>query len=121
MKIALTYTDGTSNEFVTNTYLSLGDRIAFERRFGISAAKMSMAAERLRSLVGEDGELAQDADPVAFEELREEWLIYFVWRAAQREIGPLPDFETWVDTLADWNLDQDTDVPVPTTAPALSG
>jgi hypothetical protein len=100
MQITLTYTDGLVENFETDTYMSLGDRIAFERRFGVPAAKVSLAAKRIEGQL-DDGELRADADPDAFE-LREEWLTYFAWRAAQRDLGSLPEFDAWVETLADW-------------------
>jgi hypothetical protein len=107
MQIVLTYTDGSMQTFDTDTYMSLGDRIAFERLFGVPAAKVSLAAKRIEGQL-DDGQLRSDADPEAFE-LREEWLTYFAWRAAQRAFaGSLPEFDAWVETLADWTPSPET-------------
>jgi hypothetical protein len=122
MKISLTFTDGTEAEFETRTYMSLGDRIAFERRFGVTAATVGAAAERLRAHVDADGQLSADTSPEALGELREEWLLYFVWRAACRAIGPLPEFDVWADALAEWSLeDEGTDAAGPTRSGAPPG
>jgi hypothetical protein len=127
MQIVLTYTDGSVQTFETDTYMSLGDRIAFERRFGVPAAKVSLAAKRIEGQL-DDGELRPDADPEAFE-LREEWLTYFAWRAAQRAFEEsLPDFDVWVETLADWapspesatDEEREVALAVPTTGGAPS-
>lgn len=86
------------------------DQVAFERRFGVNATVL----QRLGESFNDEGELREDADPSA---IRTEWLAFVAWRVLSRTAGA-PDFEAWLEGLADLdiNIKEDDDDEVPTTA-----
>lgn len=93
----------------------LPDRVAFERRFGISATVL----QRLGELFDDDGSLRPGADP---SELREEWMAFLAWRMLHRAGAAPGEFEPWLENVSEVELreakEEDvTLVPTETAAP----
>lgn len=76
------------------------DQVAFERRFGVNATVL----QRLGESFDEQGDLLPDADPT---KIRSEWIAFVAFRVLKRDSGAeLPEsFDTWVDGLADLDID----------------
>lgn len=94
----------------------LPDRVAFERRFGISATVL----QRLGEMFDDDGNLKPGADPA---ELREEWMAFLAWRMLHRAGVVALEFEPWLENVAEVELRESKEeedlalVPTETAAP----
>ncbi|HXF72683.1 MAG TPA: hypothetical protein VNO79_08770 [Actinomycetota bacterium] len=95
-------------------FAPLADRVAFERRFGLSATVLS----RLDGLLyrpgdpeveadpGLLGRLRPDADP---SQVREEWVAFMVWRVLRRSAAAgsaVGDFEAFLERLVDLSVEE---------------
>lgn len=88
----------------------LNDRVAFERRFNLSAAVLARLGESFDA----NGRLKDEADPSA---IKEEWVAFLCWRMLARGPARGIDFETWIDQLEGLDLDvEDEDEAVPPTS-----
>lgn len=93
------------------SYMGLGDRVAFERRFGTSTSAVMMQLGGAFT-VDDDGEqvVADDAD---LSELREEHHAFFAWRGLRRECDGVPDFDEFIDNAVDLEIDREPDPTEP--------
>jgi hypothetical protein len=88
-----TMLDGRGLRAECKTYMCTADRIAFERRFKLSSTTLS----KLAPLYDEDGKPKPGAD---FSEVREEWTLFYGWRALARELnGQLGDFDAFCEEV----------------------
>jgi hypothetical protein len=99
MRAKIKTTDYAGNATVSEgVFAGWGDQVAFERRFGVNAAVMG----RLRDAFDESGALKPDADA---SEIRTEWLAFLAWRVAARGAAAGMDFDTWLESIADLELE----------------
>jgi hypothetical protein len=83
----------------------LGDEVAFERQFKMSAAVVGLASQKAQQYgvaakaAEEAGEEPPDMDPGMFP--RTEWIAFFAWRQLRREHPGViaTKFETFVDSV----------------------
>jgi hypothetical protein len=88
-----TMLDGRELRAETKTYMCTADRIAFERRFKLSSTTMGKFAD----LYDEKGMPKKGAD---FSEMREEWHLFYGWRALGRELnGQVGDFDAFCESV----------------------
>lgn len=116
--------DGTKQE-ADGAVFSLADRVAFERRFQIPAAKMSQVERWL--YMADDREVKENPDLLGQlrpggEEFREEWLVYFAYRLLRRTAITADEYEAWLEKVDDVSVDlQAEEVPNPTEPARPSG
>ncbi len=107
--------DGRSFEH-EGLFAPLADRVAFERRFGVSATVLG----RVAAMFDEEGNLQPDADPAG---LKEEWVAFLVWRVLARknalgaEVGSFEDFLEAADAIGVEVVKEQADPEVDPTAP----
>lgn len=116
-RVTATLLDGRSFEHV-GLFAPLADRVAFERRFHVSATVLGRVAE----MFDEEGNLREGADPAG---LREEWIAFLVWRVLARknvydgEMGSADEFiEAVVAVEVTEVKDEEADPEVDPTAPS---
>jgi len=102
-KVSVQLFDGTTQE-AEGAVFGLADRVAFERRFQIPAAKMSDLERWI--YMDEDPEVKANPElkgrlKPGGEEFREEWLIYFSYRLLRRSGGTTDDYEVWLEKVDD--------------------
>jgi hypothetical protein len=91
--LLVTMLDGRELRAETKTYMCTADRIAFERRFKLSSTAMATFAD----LYDEKGMPKKGAD---FSEMREEWHLFYGWRALGRELnGQVGDFDAFCESV----------------------
>lgn len=103
--IRITDLEGKVTDTRTRSYMATADRVAFERQFDRSWNELA----QLRDQFDEDGKPKPGAD---LSGLRDEWILFFCWRAIQREADPpgsLGPFDEWVETVESHDLDPDDD------------
>jgi hypothetical protein len=109
--IKLEFLGGDVLEFETNMFMCAADRVAFERRFGVTVGQL---AEITGSGPGGAVDLGR---------LREEWILFFAWRCANRSPGgDQGPFDAWIELvagveLADIDPDGRAETAVDPTAP----
>jgi hypothetical protein len=100
-------------------FAPLADRVAFERRFGVSAVVLSRISEMFYDEADPEvqldpsrkGQLREDADASG---LHEEWIAFLVWRVLARKAGAgaaAGTFEEFLERVGDVvveNLDEET-------------
>jgi hypothetical protein len=105
--ITITYIDPDREalKFRAPGFMGLGDRYAFEERFGLSSANLAPMGTALQQMAE-----ALEKGDVSSEELqlRETWYAFFVWRAAKRWIPGTLEFEDWIDAIDDLEVDERT-------------
>ena len=113
--VTATQIDGPVLEAETLTYMCTADRIAFERHFKVSSAVMAAWNELFD---GTTGEPKPGAD---LKDVHEEWIAFFAWRALSRALnGAMPDFEGFIESLAEVKVGPPEEAANPTTAAPLS-
>ena len=119
MRIVLGLIDGTKYEAEADlsTFGCLADRVAFERRFDVSAAVLAKVEEFVRR--NDDGTTTvTDAEGLA-DVLREEHVLFLAWRELRRQVPDVPDdFDEVLESTASLGLHGSTReaTPDPTTA-----
>lgn len=93
--------DGTKFEAAVpeKSYMGLGDRVAFERRYGTSTPAV-LADIGSMFIEDEDGERQVDTE-ADLSTLREEHVLFFSWRGLSRGADGVPDFDEFADQVAD--------------------
>lgn len=98
-------------EATSRTYMCTADRVAFERRFGQSSGALAS----LRDKFDEQGKPRPGAD---LSDLRDEWIAFFAWRVLNRHAGDQGDFDSWIERVADIELEDLDDRPEVTSGDA---
>jgi hypothetical protein len=108
--------DGTHHEFTTRTFMCAADRVAWERQFGLKSSAM------IRGAAGaERYETTKDLADLADSGLDEEWLMFFAWRCAVRDLdGFTMGWQEFSEQLAEYDLPQEAKAEDPTMAEAAS-
>lgn len=115
--VTATMFDGTEHK-ATGEYLALADRVAFERKFGISTAILSKHA----SLFDDKGTLKDDADLSDLEGNVAEQHSFLSWRLLSRGGCDVGDFDTFIDACVNIEVGPKEDGGVdPTIAEAQPG
>lgn len=112
--------DETEHDFDTTTYQCTADLVAFERRFGISAAQLGDIGSAVKAVaLAEDPETLNGVRDKA-RQLKDEWVAFFTWRCAARGVAALAEmpFDAFVDTLAEVTITVPEAVPDPTGVPS---
>jgi len=117
MKITIERFDGPSETFAPVAYMGMADRVAFERRFGVDSAELVRWGRDLKRISGDLDDDETDLPPGA--KLNEEWIAFFVWRAARRGLGVTASFDEWIDDVAGFGFDDVA--PDPTEPPPPGG
>lgn len=143
-RITARFIDGETAEFTTRLYMCFGDRVAFERKYGVSSGTIAAHAAKMKGQVetNADGEeeLREDADPEVMGGLKDEWLAYFGWRCIVRDVPNQASigFEDFLENLEELDMvdvDAEADAPLtsdpdklaeradadPTGVPAMTG
>lgn len=96
-KVKLTFSDETTFEGTLRTYMVLPDVIRWENKYNRGASDLQNQ-----------------------ETLRVEWLVFFVWRAYNREIanGDGLEFEAFTDSLLEFEAVEDDAVDPTSAAPS---
>lgn len=89
----------------------LTDRVAFERRFGVTAAVLS----RIGDFFNAEGRMRPDADAAA---LREEWVAFIVFRILARGRAYGEDFDRFLEEVAEVEIEQLAEEAVPFETPS---
>jgi hypothetical protein len=108
--VAVSLLDGTKQE-AKGPVFTQGDRIAFERQFSIPAVKLA----ELERLFDKKGKLREGADISGF---REEWLVFFAYRALVRAEQVSDDYEAWLEKIDDLEFEMRPDEAANPTAEA---
>jgi len=97
-KVKATMEDGTFFE-ASGPWMTLADRVAFERQFGMNVATIGKAYQ---------GAAKKDTG-----QLREEWTVFWAFRLLARScpVGPYKDF---IERVAEMNIDMGGAKPDPT-------
>lgn len=98
MKLTVRFVDGAEQTVETRTYMCLADRVAFERHFGDSTVKA------MRALAGDYADGERRAEAMAG--FREEWTVFFTWRCLRRFEPETPDFDAFLETVAEVEIGQ---------------
>lgn len=102
-KVSATFAGGRTVESNADLWMCLSDRVAFERKFGKST--MSLAKFAPQNGNGDAPADTTARDDEAAEELREEWLAFFVWRCLRRDHADVGDFDAFIDQVVNVEVD----------------
>ena len=105
MKLRLELDDGRVFEAEGNetTLFCLSDRVAFERRFGESAAAMDDWQKLFTDAEGN----TKTVDKAALKEagFREEWMLFPFYRELRRRAEGVPDWDEVMDKALDFDVE----------------
>jgi hypothetical protein len=123
-KVTVRLFDASTQE-AEGTLFSLADRIAFERRFQVPAAKTSdlerwIYVEDDRE-VKERPELKGRLKPGTGDEFREEWFTFFAFRLLRRSGATDDEFDAWLEKVDEVDLAFEEAEANPTTGAPQSG
>jgi hypothetical protein len=105
--VTVTMLDGRELRAETKTYMCTADRIAFERRFKLSSASFSKFGE----FYDEKGDPKPGAD---FANVREEWHLFYGWRALARSLnGQVGNFDVFCEEVDELDVKFAEEAPEP--------